>query len=95
MPNALEGIKRNMLPILNSHRVKRAAVFGSVARGDAKKGSDIDILVELDSKAGFFGFISLKHDLERKLGKKVDLVEYGAIDPYLKRSILNQQVRII
>lgn len=95
MVKNIETIKKQILPILNAHEIKRAAVFGSFARGDNKKGSDVDILIEFEKRKGFFSFIALKLELEKKLGKKVDLVEYKAIEPYLKHNILSQQVRII
>jgi len=92
---SIEAIRKQAYPILHGHGVSRAAIFGSFARGDAKKESDIDILVEFKERKGLFEFISLKYALEKKLKRKVDLVEYKAIDPYLKSSILQQQVPIL
>jgi predicted nucleotidyltransferase len=75
-------------PILSSYGVKKAAVFGSYARGSQTSKSDIDILVELGKAISLLDFVGLKLDLEEKLGKKVDLVQYKTIKPSLKKYIL-------
>ncbi len=79
------------MPILKRQGVTKAALFGSAARGEAKKSSDIDILVKLKKGKSLFDFVGLKLELEEKLGKKVDLVEYAAIKPLLKQIILGEQ----
>ena len=65
-------IKIKIKPILKRHDVKRAAVFGSYARGDQKKKSDIDILIEYknDNDKSLLDFVGLKLELEKRLGKK-------------------------
>ncbi len=80
--------------IFKEYGVKKAAVFGSVARGEAKKSSDIDILVELESGRTLFDLGGLKVDLEKVFGKKIDLVEYGAIRPLFRKQILKDQIPI-
>ncbi|MBI5306010.1 nucleotidyltransferase family protein [Candidatus Wolfebacteria bacterium] len=84
-------IKNKIVPILKRQGVLRAALFGSAARGEMKKKSDIDILVKLPKKMSLLDVVGLKLDLEEKLGKKVDLVEYAAIHPLLKDIILKEQ----
>jgi predicted nucleotidyltransferase len=88
-------IKRLIIPILKEHGVKKAAFFGSVARGEAKSDSDVDVLVESRDNIGLFEFVGLKQDLEDKLGRKVDLVEYRAIKSVIKKAILKDQVPIL
>lgn len=85
------NIKNKIVPILKRQGVTRAALFGSVARGEAKKNSDVDILVRLQKGKNLFDFVGLKLELEEKLGKKVDLVSYGAIKPRLKDIILKDE----
>jgi uncharacterized protein len=64
---------RNELPYLHQNfGVKRLSLFGSVARGTAARGSDVDLLVELIHPLGF-KFVSLANYLEKTLGFKVDL----------------------
>jgi predicted nucleotidyltransferase len=64
--------------------VLKAFLFGSYARQEASDTSDIDILVELDySQHIGLGFVSMKFDLEEKLGKKIDLVSSNAVSKYI------------
>ena len=80
--------------ILKKNKVKRAGIFGSFARGEHKKNSDIDILIEPPKGIGF-EFMGIQFELEDKLGKKVDLITYKGISPYLKDKILKEEVRIL
>jgi len=61
--------------------VKALALFGSVARDQAREGSDVDILVEFDGPATFDHYMDLKAFLERLFGARVDLVTRGAVKP--------------
>lgn len=81
--------------MLKNYGVKKAALFGSVARGEARGDSDVDVLVESRDNTGLFEFVGLKQNLEDRLGRKVDLVEYGAIKPAIKANILKDQVPIL
>ncbi len=80
--------------IFAEYGVKKAAVFGSVARGEQTKKSDIDFLIELEDGRTLFDLGGLKVDLEKILNKKVDLVEYGAIRPLFKKQILKDEISI-
>lgn len=59
----------------------RLAVFGSVARGEARQDSDIDLLVEAPEGTSTFGFLRFKQLIEQVLGREVDLVSYGGLKP--------------
>ena len=91
----LNSIKNKALPILIKAGVKRCSIFGSYVRGENRKNSDIDLLVDFPQGKGFFDFVDLQLELEDKLGKKVDLIEYNAIKPRLKQYILNEQMVIL
>lgn len=91
----MEDIKRKALPILRKHHAIRAGVFGSAAAGGMKRGSDVDILVEIRQKISLLDFIGIEQELEAALGKKVDLVEYQSVHPLLKKHILGGEVRIL
>ncbi len=93
LPKDLQIIRRRAVPIFRRYGVKRAAVFGSFARGEEKKKSDVDLLVDIPPM-GLLDFIGLKQDLEERLQRKVDLVSYRRIHPVLKRQILQEQVSI-
>jgi len=90
----VEEIKKMIVPILIRHQIKRAGIFGSVAKGKATSKSDIDILVELGSKISLLDFVGIKYELEDLLGRKVDLVEYQAVKPRLKNRIMSEEIRI-
>lgn len=92
--NILEQIKPKIIKILKKNKIKRAGIFGSYARGENKKNSDIDILIKPTKNMGF-EFAGLEIQLSKALKKKVDLVSYDGISPYLKNKILSQEVKII
>ncbi len=95
MPEEIKQIQQKITPLLKSAGVVRAAVFGSVARGENTPESDVDILVEVRRPYGLFKFIGIKHQLEDVLGKKVDLVEYESIKPGIKENIMKDQIQIL
>ena len=94
MIKKIASIKEKALPILKQRGIIRSSVFGSLVHGQDAKNSDVDILVELPEGTTLFGLIDLKHQLERALGKKVDLLTYRSLHPLLKEKILNEQVQI-
>jgi predicted nucleotidyltransferase len=89
--------KSRVLDVLGSRRqefarrfgVKRIALFGSTARGEAGSGSDVDILVAFERPATFDDYFGLKFLLEDLLGVDVDLVVEdsvrNAIRPHIDR----------
>ncbi len=91
----LRRIAKIAVPILKKNDVVRAGIFGSYARGEAKKRSDIDMLVKLKGRKSLLDVVRLERRLKEVLGKKVDLLTYGSISPYLKDKILGEEVRII
>jgi len=92
MNEDLELIKKEIVPILKTYNVTKAGIFGSYARGEQKRNSDVDILIEIGDEIGLTGFIGVQIELEKKLKKKVDLVEYSCIRKELKRRILNDEI---
>ncbi|MGA9751833.1 MAG: nucleotidyltransferase family protein [Acidobacteriota bacterium] len=79
---------------LSQFAVKRLAVFGSVARGDMREGSDVDILVEFEPGAhiGLFEFVRLRRHLSHALGLEVDLVTVEALRPEIRERVLSEKV---
>jgi predicted nucleotidyltransferase len=90
----VEEIIQIVKPVLSRNRVKRASLFGSHAKQINSPESDIDILVELDASLSLLDFVGIKLELEDALHRKVDLVEYDAIKPALRNSILESEVVI-
>jgi len=72
-------------------KVKSLGIFGSYVRGEAKKRSDLDLLVEIDDpKMSLLRFIALENYLSDLLGVKVDLVEKQTLKPAIGRHILEE-----
>lgn len=65
----------------------RLAVFGSVARHQARPDSDIDLMVEVPEGTSSFGLIRFQQLLEQIVGRHVDLISYGALKPKLDDDI--------
>lgn len=70
----------------------RLAAFGSVARGEARQDSDIDLLVESPEGTSSFGFIRFKKLLEQVLGRQIDLIDYGGLKAKLDDDIRRDAV---
>lgn len=80
-------LNKNMGLLEKKYHVKKMGLFGSVAKGEERKKSDIDILVEFSAPIGFFDFIRLENFLSELLGGKVDLVSKKAVKPFLQKYI--------
>ena len=94
MPEEIQKIKDQVLPVLKEAGVLRSSLFGSVVRGESRPDSDIDMLVELPSGKTLFDLIDLQDQLEKILGKKVDIGTYRSIKKIVKDQILKEQVLI-
>lgn len=69
-------------------------LFGSYVRGEQKKTSDVDVLVEFGRPVDFFVFLDLEEHLTEIIGIKVDLVMKRALKPYIGRSILKEALYV-
>ena len=87
-------IQQNMPMLKREYNVRRLGVFGSVVRGDQKRASDVDMLVEFSEPIGLFRFVGLEHRLEALLGRDVDLATKNALKPLIKDTILEQTVYV-
>ncbi|MBI2863562.1 MAG: nucleotidyltransferase family protein [Chloroflexi bacterium] len=91
----VDEVKEKTVPILKRYGAKRAGVFGSLVRGEMRRSSDVDILVEIPEAIGLLEFVGLQQELEAALGRKVDLVEYETIKQRIRERILAEEVRIL
>jgi predicted nucleotidyltransferase len=91
--NAIEILKKNENSIKKKYGVKKIGVFGSFARGEGKKGSDVDVLVDFKNGCKTFdNYMELKFYLEDLFGRSIDLVTMEALRPQLKDNILQEVV---
>jgi len=75
-------------------KVETIGIFGSYVRGEQKRKSDLDILVEFSETPSLFEFVELEDFLSQKLGVKVDLVMRDALKPRIRDSILSEAVYV-
>ncbi|MCK5493956.1 MAG: nucleotidyltransferase family protein [Candidatus Omnitrophica bacterium] len=87
-------IKKNKILLEKKYKVRTLGIFGSYARGDFRKNSDIDILAEFYETPDFFEFMRLEAFLKKMLGVNVDLVTRNALKPLIKKEILKETVYI-
>ena len=77
----VEQCRDEVRAVATSHRGRRIAVFGSVARGDEARDSDLDFLVEFEPGSSLFDLVRLQDDLAELLGHPVDVVSLGGLLP--------------
>lgn len=75
----LQQHRDEILEIAARHRGRRVRVFGSVARGEAGEGSDIDFLVDFEDGSSLFDLLHLTNGLRELLGHPVDVVSSGGL----------------
>src|SRR3989344_4830240 len=90
----IELIKPKIISVLKRHKIKRASLFGSYTRGDQRRDSDIDIIIEPKKRMGL-EFVGVALDLEHALNKKVDLLTYNGINSHIRKYIMKDEVRIL
>jgi hypothetical protein len=97
MSKEIQEIQKKIRPILRQHGVVRASVFGSFAKNEAKKDSDLDLLIEFEDKKRktLLDMAALRMDLEQALDIKVDLLTFCSLHPLIRDSILREQVAIL
>jgi len=89
-------IKNIILSHLKEFNPVKVGIFGSFARGENKKGSDIDILVEFNESPSLLTLIKLENELTEIIGIKVDLVTTGALkNKRIKKSIKKDLINIL
>jgi hypothetical protein len=76
----LKQFKQQLLQIAAKHGVKQVYVFGSIARGEAIESSDVDLLIEMDSKASALSVGGFQYETQSLLGTRVDVVPTFALN---------------
>ena len=98
MNRNIEKIRQTLKGLGNYTKAKFKAeiigIFGSYARGEQKKGSDLDILVRFHKGASLFDLVGLSDFLEGKLKVKVDVVSERAVREELKETIFKEAIAV-
>ena len=87
-------LRQNKQSLAQSFKIKRLGIFGSFVRGDQKKKSDVDLLVEFSQTPGLFDFIRIENSLSSLLKRRVDLVMKGALKPTIGKHILREVIYV-
>ncbi len=91
----IKNILRKQEPLLKAtYQVSKIGVFGSFARGENDKDSDVDILIEFSHPIGFFKFIKLENYLSEIIGRKVDLVTNNALKSIMRDDVLRDTIYV-
>ena len=83
-----------LIEICRQNDVSMIGVFGSMARGEARKKSDIDLIVRFSKRKSLLAMVKLERELTEALGRNVDLLTEAAISPYIRESIL-KEMRVV
>lgn len=86
----LKEKKEEIIQIANSHGAYNIRIFGSVARNEATDTSDIDLIVDIGENLSFFFPGGLVLELEKLLGKKVDIVTEKSLKPRIRDNVLKE-----
>ena len=91
-----QAIVNKLQDFFPAYPVEKAWVFGSYARGEETRKSDVDVMVRFDkdAKISLFDYAGIMIDLEKILRKKVDLVTEGGIKKFAKQSIDDDKILV-
>jgi len=91
---ALDALSQIKPELIKRFGVTHLALFGSTVRGEAKEGSDIDIIISFDGPASSKQYFGAQFLLEDELGLLIDLVTEKALRPELKVYIENEAINV-
>lgn len=89
-----ENLKRLKPMLRRKFKVKRLGIFGSFVRGQARRYSDVDVLVEFSEGIDLLDFVAMERYLRDQTGAKIDLVSIKALRPEFRGTILNEVIYI-
>lgn len=91
----IKEIKEKILPILNKHNIGEIYLFGSYARGEANKDSDLDIYCDKGDIETYIQQGMLEDELQNALGKDVDVVFIGSrMDEFFRKQLEGDKIRL-
>ena len=90
--NLLQNRRNDILGVAVRHGACNVRVFGSVARGEARPDSDVDILVDMEPGRSLFDLGGLLYDLQTLLGMEVDVVTEKGLRPRIRAQVMQEAV---
>ncbi|MDP3994024.1 MAG: nucleotidyltransferase family protein [bacterium] len=84
---SFEEIRKKITPILKNRGAEYAAVFGSAARGEAKPGSDVDVLVRFGGDISLLDHIGIAYELGDTIGRNVDLITEQSLSKHVAPNV--------
>lgn len=88
----LAGKREEILRIASKYGARRVRIFGSVARGEADEGSDVDFLVEMEPGRSLLDMGGLQMELETLLGCPVDVVTVRGLKARVRERVLQEAI---
>ena len=91
----IEQIKERTLPVFKSHNIKEVYLFGSYARGEATRKSDVDLYFESGDLKGLIDLSGIHIELKEALGKEVDTILIGSeLKPWFKKQLDLDKIKL-
>jgi len=84
--------KDKIRAIAERYGARNIRVFGSVARGEDRPDSDLDLLIDLEEGRSLLDLIAIQQDLEDLLERKVDVVTEPELSPYFRDDVLKEAI---
>jgi predicted nucleotidyltransferase len=92
MSSLVQQYRAEILALAVRHGARNVRVFGSLARGEGREDSDLDLLVTLAEDRSLLDLVGLKQDVEDLIHRPVDVVTEQALSPYLRERVLSEAV---
>ncbi len=86
--NLATAEKEKIVEICERNDISYCALFGSFARGEANRQSDIDLLIRFAKPKSLLGHIGITHQFEDVFGKEVDLITEKELSPHIRENVL-------
>ncbi len=90
----LQSRREEILSLASRHGARNVRLFGSVARGDARADSDVDILVDMEPGRSLFDLGGLLYDLQTLLDMEVDVVTEKGLRPRIREQVMREAVSL-
>ena len=91
----IKQIKQRIKPVMEKHGIKEVYLFGSYARGEANRNSDVDIYCDSGDVGSLLDHVEFEGELEEALGKKVDVIFFRAtMHEFFRKQLEEDMIKI-